>query len=177
MSMTSDAYEILGLPPKFSLAAGELESAYLSKAARVHPDLVGGDPEEAARLAARLNDAKRTLEDPERRANALLAKLGGASKEQDKSLPAGFLMEMMELRQEIEAAAGDPARTAHWRAWASEQREGYQSRVGAMFERAIAGRAPEVLGAIRTELNAWRYIERLIEQLEPGYDPQRADFR
>lgn len=175
--MTSDAYEILGLPLKFSLAAGELEGAYLSRAALVHPDLVGDDPDEAARLAARLNDAKRTLEDPERRANALLAKLGGASKEQDRSLPAGFLMEMMETRQEIEAAAGDPARTAHWRAWASEQRAGYQARIGVLFERACSAPTPDVLLAIRTELNAWRYIERLIEQLEPGYDPQRADFR
>ena len=24
------------------------------------------------------------------------------------------------------------------------------------------------LGAIRVELNAWRYIERLLEQLDPG---------
>ena len=32
------------------------------------------------------------------------------------------------------------------------------------------------LAAIRRELNAWRYIERLIEQLDPDYDPARADF-
>jgi len=35
---------------------------------------------------------------------------------------------------------------------------------------------PALLGEIRTQLNAWRYIERLIEQLDPQYDPNRADF-
>ena len=29
---------------------------------------------------------------------------------------------------------------------------------------------------IRESLNAWRYIERLIEQLDPDYSPAEADF-
>ena len=36
---------------------------------------------------------------------------------------------------------------------------------------------PEVRLTIRRELNVWRYTERMIEQLDPGYDPNTADFR
>lgn len=163
--MNGDAFAILGLGRRFVLSPGEIEAAYLSRAAAVHPDLLGGDEDEAARASARLNDAKRVIEDPERRANALLELLGGPTKEQDKSLPPGFLMEIMETRQEIEAAEGDPARIAHWRAWASDQRDEYQKRVAALFDKAGPKPEPAALRAIRTELNAWRYIERLIEQI------------
>lgn len=116
---------------------------------------------------ARLNDAKAVLEDPERRANVLLQLLGGASKEQDKSLPEGFLSEMLEARQRMEEeieAEGDAARR-RWEEWAGERRAEYAARVGGLFQR---GSDPETLRAIRVELNAWRYIERLIEQIEPG---------
>ncbi len=175
--MSSDAFAVLGLVRSYALTPAQIEAAYLSRAASVHPDLVGGDADEAARLAARLNEAKSTLEDPERRANLLLGLLGGPSKDADKSLPAGFLMEIMETRQEIEGAMGDPARVAHWKGWASHQRAQYQTRVASLF--GPAGHIPDqaTLKSIRTELNAWRYIERLIEQLDPGYDPARADFR
>ena len=44
------------------------------------------------------------------------------------------------------------------------------------FTRARFVPAPEALREVRTRLNAWRYIERLIEQLDPDYDPARADF-
>ena len=35
--------------------------------------------------------------------------------------------------------------------------------------------AGDRLSQVRRELNAWRYTERLIEQLDPGYEPGRAD--
>lgn len=105
---------------------------------------------------AELNEAKRVLEDPERRANALLAKLGGPSKEEDRSLPEGFLMEMMEVREQMEedGAAG----RGKWEEWAKERRGEAIEEVGAMFrERRLA--------EVRRRLNAWRYIERMMEQL------------
>ena len=83
----------MGLARRFDITAAEIRRAYLQRAAAVHPDLAGDDAGEAA---AALNRAKMVLENPERRANALLALLGGPAKEQDKSLPPGFLMEMMD---------------------------------------------------------------------------------
>jgi hypothetical protein len=148
----------------------------LTRAAVVHPDLAVDD--EADRAAATLNKAKAILEDPERRAGALLARLGGPGKSEDKSLPAGFLMSMMETREAVEEALAskDPGARARWEAWAQEQRGEYQRRVASLFAAAGESRDAPTLRVIRQELNAWRYIERLIEQLDPDYDPARRDF-
>lgn len=174
----ADPFDILGLAPRFDLGEGEIRRAYLARAAQVHPDTAGGE-EDAEALSAELNRAKRTLEDPERRANALLARLGGPAKEEDRSLPSGFLMEMMEVRERMEeaVASGDPARRTEMEAWAAARREAHASRVKALFEKAGGDAPADVLRAIRTELNAWRYVERMIEQLDPSYDPSTADFR
>lgn len=160
-----DAFDILGVPARFDLDAAAVQRAFLARSAEVHPDRTAGDEE----LAAELNAARQTLNDPERRANALLARLGGPSKEADRSLPDGFLMGMMSLREQAEAASGDPAQLEHWMDEAERRRRAHIETTGAAFA-AIqrAGSAPSTpsLRDIRRELNAWRYIERMIEQLQ-----------
>ena len=165
---------ILGIPPRYDLDRAAVERAYLARAAALHPD-VAGDDDDAPLQSAILNKAKRVLLDDERRADALLALLGGPPKEQNKSLPPGFLMEIMETREAIEAAvaSGDQAEREKWQRWAREQRLSYRDQVAKLFE---AGSDADNLGQVRTQLNAWRYIERLIEQLDPRYDPARSDF-
>ncbi|HYE60619.1 MAG TPA: iron-sulfur cluster co-chaperone HscB C-terminal domain-containing protein [Phycisphaerales bacterium] len=177
-SQTSDPFTLLGVPARYDLDHAAVERAYLSRAALLHPDVVGDGSiaeSEAAVQLAQLNRAKATLLNDERRANALLAALGGPSKEQDKSLPDGFLFKIMETRQEIEAAiaSGDQQQRGRWQQWAQAQRAEYRERVAKLFTASGEARA---LQAVRTELNAWRYIERLIEQLDPRYDPASRDF-
>lgn len=167
----SDPFAVLGLPRRFDLGEGEIERAFLTRAAGAHPDAAGDDD-----AMADLTDARRVLADPERRANALLALLGGASKEADRSLPDGFLMEIMETRQQVEAELPDPEARVRWTEWAKAERARYAQAVGRLFERAGSDADGSVLTSIRTQLNAWRYIERLAEQLDPDYDPNQADF-
>lgn len=160
-----DPFDALGLPARFDLDPEAVRRAYLARIGAVHPDAMG----EQVEGAAELNLARGVLDDPESRAEALLVRLGGASRAQDKSLPDGFLAEIMEARERIEEAlaSGSPEARLESRRWADQQRRGALERVGAMF--AGLGGAPDAerLRAIRRELNAWRYVERLIEQLEP----------
>ncbi len=176
--LDQDPFAVLGLPARFDLPPEVVRRAHMALIAQAHPDVAVGDAESES-LVARLNSARADLEDPERRASALLARFGGPSKEQDRSLPPGFLLEIMETREAVEAAiaAGDAQETARWRAWAADQRRAYVARVGGLFAALADPPAPPSLAGIRLELNAWRYIERLIEQLDPGHDPARADFR
>jgi molecular chaperone HscB len=171
----SDPFELLDLPRRFELDRAALRSAYLQRAARLHPDRFRDPVEraEAARRAAELNDARAILADDERRANALLALLGGPDREDEKTLPDGFLMEIMDVRQEMEAAlaSGDPAERARFEAWAAEQRTERLEAIAGLFERALASPDQDLLAAIRVELNALRYIERMIEQLDPDHEP------
>jgi curved DNA-binding protein CbpA len=185
-----DAFDVLGIAAKFELSEDELGRAYLRAVARAHPDVGDTDHDATSfdEAAGRINEARAVLRDPEQRAATLLKRLGGPGPE-DRTLPPGFLMEMMEIREEIESAianatgsAGDLVRS-HWRQWAGARRAAHIEAVSAHFRAlqptgdamvpdpgasgAELSRATR-LRAIRTELNAWRYAERLIEQLAPA---------
>ncbi len=181
MTDNQDPFGVLGLAPRFDLDPDEIERAYLARAGALHPDLASGDVDavdRAARASAALNEARRVMRDAERRAGALLKVLGGPGKGEDKSLPVGFLVEMLETREQIESAldSGDPAQIARWESWAERERERSIELVSGLFKALDESPGPDSLREIRTRLNAWRYIERLIEQLDPAYDPARADF-
>lgn len=157
--MATNPFELLNLKPGFDLDATRVERAYLSLAAAVHPDRAG---EDASASTAELNQARDILRDPERRANAYLGWLGGKTKEEDRSLPPGFLADVMELREQVEEAtsSGDPASKQRYLDAALARRAAFVARVSALF-----GTSPPPLAELRRELNAWRYVERLIEQL------------
>lgn len=166
---TADPFHALGIAPSFDLTPAAIERAYLAKAAQAHPDLnqTGETDPDAPTSAAALNKARARLLDAEARAAALLARLGGPGPSDDRSLPDGFLQDMMTTRLEIEEAiaSDDRAAVAPWRQWAAEQRKSYIASTAAAF--ADLSESPDApsLAAIRQSLNAWRYIERLIEQL------------
>jgi molecular chaperone HscB len=171
--MSRDAFDVLGLPAQFDLTPATLQAAYLALSALLHPDAAGvsaADPDIEAR-AAELNAAKRTLENPESRADLLLRRLGGPTKEQDKSLPPTFLAEMLETREEIDAAVAskDAEAIERWQDWATDRRQGHIAATKGMFAAAATvtvAQQASVLKNIRAELNMWRYVERLIEQLD-----------
>ncbi len=179
--MSDDAFTLLGLPRAFDLDQRALQVAYLRRSAALHPDRIGGDAadpllrEQAQRESAAINDARAVLADDEQRANLMLALLGGPSKEQDKSLPDGFLMEMLEIRQDMEAAlaGGEAHERERMDVWAAAQRQQHVESIRRQFAQLGPPHAaapsqptnPDQLATIRRELNAWRYIERMIEQL------------
>lgn len=173
--MSFDPFTALGLPRQFDLDRDVLLTAWRRASAQAHPDRAGNDAE-AARRTAQINDARQRLEDPESRANALLARLGGPTKEENNALPDGYLMEILELREEMEEAKAAGESLERFEKSAQEQRAQHIARVGEMFAALDEAPGEANLTTIRVELNAWRYVERMIEQLDPEYDPQRADF-
>lgn len=171
--MTFDPFAVFALPRSFEIDRAALQRAWLAEASRWHPDRFA-DPvqrREAEHRSAAINRARVILEDDEQRADALLALLGGPGRGEDKSLPDGFLMEVMEVREGLEeaVASGDGSRRAEVERWADEQRGAHRRRVADLFARGDGRAEGAALADIRRELNAWRYIERLIEQLDPDY--------
>lgn len=168
--MDPDPFEALGLARRFDLDGRDIRAAWLRRAAELHPDRrPGADDAEVARSAAILNDAARTLEDPERRADALLVLLGGPAREAEKALPPEFLTEVMAVREALEeaVASGDAARIAAHEAWGEARRAAIIDEVRAAFDALADPPGRDALRAIRVRLNAWRYIERMLEQIEP----------
>ena len=162
-------FDQLGLDPEFDLDLDQLETVYLQQSAEAHPDRHPdpADQAEAADRAARINEAYRTLKDPESRANALLAIHGGAAREEDTSLPPDLLMEVMEQREAIEAAreGNDDAELDRLIGEATERRRARLETIGELFGAVETADDPTAtLEKIREQLNALRYDQRLLDQ-------------
>ena len=102
-------FELFGLAPAFALEAEALENSYRDIQARVHPDRFAhaGDAERRASLqwTTRVNEAYRTLKDPVQRGKHLLELRGvDVAFETNTQMPTDFLMQQLELREELESA-------------------------------------------------------------------------
>src|SRR5207237_3337912 len=102
-------FDLFGLQPAFGVDEERLERAYREIQSRVHPDRYAhaGDAERRASLqwTTRVNEAYRTLKNPVQRASHLLELHGvDVAFETNTAMPADFLMEQMELREELEGA-------------------------------------------------------------------------
>jgi molecular chaperone HscB len=166
-----DPFEKLGLPPRFDLDEADMHARFIHASSSTHPDRYS-DPvrqAQAAERAAGVNQAYAVLKDPEKRADALLTRLGGPAKDQDKSLPPDLLMDMMETRERLEEAiaSDDRAELDKLRGWAHDQREAHLKKIADLFADTRDGLPADTAKAIRLELNALRYIQRMLDQM-PG---------
>ncbi|MBI1303012.1 MAG: hypothetical protein GC172_04405 [Phycisphaera sp.] len=163
----SEAFAVLGIEPRFEIAARELRAAWMRRAAAAHPDAAGAVDE-----SARVNDAMRILADPIQRAQALL-ELRGGRVAGTRALPQAFLLEMMELRERADAAAGDSAAIAALRAEAADRREGEIARIAEAFASMKDGAIDAA--AIEDSILVIRAFDRMVEQLAREESGARGD--
>jgi len=101
-------FEIFNIPVAFELDTDQLSVLYRELQKEVHPDRFASAGDQQSRLAVQMtslvNQAFDTLKMPVSRAHYLL-KLAGLDidHDQDTTMDPMFLMEQMELREEIEA--------------------------------------------------------------------------
>ena len=104
-------FELFGLAPAFALDAEALERRYRDIQSQVHPDRFAhaGDAERRASLqwTTRVNQAYRALKDPVQRGKHLLELQGvDVAFETNTQMPTDFLLQQLELREELESAKG-----------------------------------------------------------------------
>ena len=102
-------FELLGLAPAFALETGQLDRSYREIQSKIHPNRFphAGDAERRASMqwTTQVNEAYRTLKSPVQRAKYLLELNGvDVAFESNTAMPADFLMEQMELRENLEQA-------------------------------------------------------------------------
>lgn len=106
-------FDLFQLPQRFEIDQARLDAAYREVQSQVHPDkfVQAGDAEKrvAMQWATQANEAYRTLKDPLKRATYLCALQGvDLQTESNTSMPAQFLMQQMEWRENF-----DDARQSH----------------------------------------------------------------
>jgi molecular chaperone HscB len=106
--LSQNYFELFGLPVAFDVDLARLRSELRRLQASFHPDrhVNGSDRERrvSVQVASWINQAHETLQDPVKRARYLL-EISGAEIADDSATTSdtGFLMEQLELREEIEA--------------------------------------------------------------------------
>ena len=171
MTTSQNPYEVFDLPPTFDVDERALQRRYVQLSAATHPDRFPDPVEqaEAAERSAAINQAHRQLRDPEQRARVLLELMGSAEPDDNSKLPPDVLMELMEVREALEEARsrGDEAAIARTVRDARADRKQHLERVGQLFaeaQTASEDTRADLLAQVRDELNALRYVQRLLEQ-------------
>ena len=112
MKLSSDDFELFGIPRRHALDRAALDARWLALQAEVHPDRFAAEGAAAQRVAVqwavRVNEAYQRLKDPLRRA-AYLCELAGVpvNAEDNTAMPPGFLMQQLEWREALDDAHAD----------------------------------------------------------------------
>ena len=173
-----DRFAVLGLPRKFEVDLGAAEAAYKDLSRQFHPDrFAKADPRARKAALARtvqINDAWRTVKDPLRRAEYLLELAGYAlaggekspemSKTRKVSAPPTFLIEILELRDELAAAqrAGDAVKIA----FMSEEMHGRAAEAMKTIGTSIDLGTPAGLDEAARALMSLRYYQRFLDEVQ-----------
>ncbi len=108
-SLQSNDFELFGLEQRFRQDRAELDTRWKDLQREAHPDKFAAQGTAAQRIAmqwsVRINEAYQRLKDPLKRA-AYLCELHGApvNAENNTAMPAIFLMQQMEWREELDDA-------------------------------------------------------------------------
>ena len=135
-----------------------------SAQARLHPDRFGTasqeEQQEKADQASSVTDAYSELKQPHRRASHLLELIGGALTEGDNGALLGppFLMEIMELREELEASP-DEGRLA-------ELRARNRSQLDALIQELALAFLNSQLDDARRLTAELQYLQRIHEEID-----------
>jgi molecular chaperone HscB len=165
-----DAFDLLGLPERYDLDTAAIESAFFAKSRELHPDRFATAPadERVAALSRSraLNDAYQTVKKPVARAEYLLARAGVVIGDHEKLDPS-FLMEILELREEL-AEARVAKRTSEVEALQAKMKARRDAAVGKLPALFVAHDLP----AIKEQLIALRYLVRYLDECDAALDDE-----
>jgi molecular chaperone HscB len=169
--MQPNPFSLLNMPMKFDVDAKALHRAFVAQSAANHPDRFVDplDQADAADRSAAINKAYLTLKNTFDRAAAMIALLAEKPIADTKQLPANLLMEMMEIREELEdaQASQNQAELDRLKQWADDQEKVYMQTIAAALNEAVdlpAADRSESLNKATEQLNALRYIQRMLEE-------------
>jgi molecular chaperone HscB len=112
MNLQSTDFELFNLPLTFAQDRAAIDARWKDLQREAHPDKFSAQGAAAQRIAmqwsVRINEAYQRLKDPVKRA-AYLCELHQApiNAENNTAMPAAFLMQQMELREELDDAKTD----------------------------------------------------------------------
>lgn len=177
LGLGGDAFEQLGLPPRYDLDPAELERAFFERSKELHPDRFASAPAAervvALSRARALNDAYAVLKRDASRAEYLLAREGVTIGDNERIDPA-LLMALLEEREQLAEArhAGELREVERLAGAMRARRREALGRVAALFAEARGAGAARVeqLAQIKGQLILLRYVDRYLEECDAALD-------
>ncbi|TGE29529.1 iron-sulfur cluster co-chaperone HscB C-terminal domain-containing protein [Hymenobacter metallicola] len=171
--MSPDYFEFYGLPESFLPNAASLKSKYYALSREYHPDFhataTPARQQEILQLATLNTNAYRTLSDPDLRMAYILNR-HGLLEEGKQELPPDFLMEVMELNEQLMELEFEPDPVAVKRV--EQETQELTATLDAGIAPVLAGYEglpldvrPQALQQIRTYYLKKRYLLRIHESL------------
>ena len=158
------------MPATFDIDTDELTVRYRELQRRVHPDKFANASDQDRRLSlqmtAQINEGFHTLKDPVRRGRYLLSLRGiDLGDETDTTMDPAFLLEQIELREELEEVrqADNPHKQMAELANRIEQR--LQDKIG-QFRRAFADVSPDGTGKARNAVREMQFLEKMRREID-----------
>ena len=161
-------FDLFGLTPSFEVDSETLALRYRDMQRAVHPDRFANASEQerlhAVQQTAHLNEAFQTLKNPMLRARYLLEQKGMPVDDTDTRMDPGFLMEQMELREQLEAVRdnADPF------AALSDLREMIESgerRLIEMLRRDFGDADESSLQRARENVRKMQFLNRVLDEV------------
>lgn len=171
LAKSATFFEVLGLPRAMALQGSAIEKAFRETSKRVHPDkFAGADPSQrkiALDYTTFVNDAYRTLKDPQRRAEYLMS-LDGVriGDESSTTRDPELLMEMLELQETLESTQ-DPAELKAMRIKTQLRKMSLLELLTLFFDQQQGTKEKAV-----SRLQELRYLERLLERIDARLEAQ-----
>lgn len=158
-----DPFDVLGIEARFDVDLDQLHQRHRQLAKALHPDKFVGRGASERRMALsksiEVNDALRIVQDPVRRAEALLARLGiDASDESSTATDPVWLMDIMEQREALVQAQQAKDKSA-LQSLQSQMRQ-RETQLLQQLSEAFASHAPSA----KAPLSKLRFVRRFIEQ-------------
>lgn len=98
-------FELYSLPISFKPDLGAVKKQFYILSRQYHPDFFGGEDDgkkqEVLEISAQVNKAYKTFQQPEELIKYILQLKGLLAEEEKYSLPPAFLMEVMELNEQV----------------------------------------------------------------------------
>ncbi len=163
-------FELFGFPAKFDIDTDELATRYRELQRRVHPDKFasGSDQERrvSLQMTALVNEGFQTLKDPVRRGRYLLSLRGvDIDSETDTAMDPAFLMEQMELREELEEVRESDNPHKRLAELANRIERRMQEKIGE-FRQAFAADAPDGTAKARNAAREMQFLEKMRREID-----------
>jgi len=167
-----DHFEVMGLPHCFEIDSVELENRYQRLTLEMHPDFFGAAPEKQKLLSEKssvmLNAAYSYLREPASRARYLLSLFARGNSLQTDELPEGFLQEMFTLQESLDEMleSCDQSELFKMNEDLQNRYASIESNYAALFKKfKTSPENTEILQQLQTQLNAERYLRRLLDRI------------